>query len=273
MSEGIEPAPGSGLEDEVRGYYRTVSRFIDRERLGRPDRSFWRSVAREHRGGSGLDLGCGTGRVTRLLARELAWVVGLDLSPEMLALAWGKARKRARGRVAAGGRRARDRVALVAADMRELFLGREFDLVTAAKDPLAHLGSGADRDRTLAAVAAHLAPGGRFVLDALWLPPGRLARALDAGGLVLDRAGEEGLRVRETWRCEPGGSCWTCYEYRRGGELLARAELRSRVWTEAEVEKRLARAGLAVTALWGDYGRTPWRRESAERLVVEARRV
>lgn len=269
MSEGIEPTPGADLGGEVRRYYRTVSRFIDRERLGRPDRTFWRSLAREHRGGSGLDLGCGTGRVTRLLARELAWVVGLDLSPEML----GLARKGARGKVAAGGRRARGRVALVAADMRELSLGRDFDLVTAAKDPLAHLVSGADRDRTLAAVAAHLAPGGRVVLDALWLPPERLERALEAGGLVLERAGEEGLRVRETWRCEPGGSCRACYEYHRGGELLARAEFRSRVWTEAEVEERLARAGLAVTGLGGDYRRTPWRRESAERLVVEARRV
>lgn len=266
MSPEDRPVGDARLEDEVRAYYRTVSRFIDRERLDRPDRAFWRAVAREHRGGSGLDLGCGTGRVTRLLAGELARVVGVDLSPEMLALA--------REGVGAGVRPVPPgQVSLVAADMRSLALGRRFDLVTAASDPLAHLLSGEDRDRTLGAVAAHLAPGGRFVLDAHWLSPDRRDRALGAAGLVLERVGREGLRVRETWRCEPGGSCRARYEYRRGGELLARAELRSRLWSQGEVEERCARAGLAVTALWGDYDRTPWHRESARRLVVEARAV
>lgn len=262
MSEADErPAPAD-LEGEVRRYYRTVSRFIDRERLGRSDRAFWRAAAREHRGGAGLDLGCGTGRVTRLLAGELAWMVGVDLSPEMLALARGRA---GRWRGAAG------RVSLAAADMRSLALRRRFDLVTAANDPLAHLGSGEDRDRTLAAVAAHLAPGGRFVLDAHWFPPKQLARARAAAGLVLEHPGRGGLRVRETWRCAPDGSCRARYEYRREGELLARAAFRSRYWTEPEVEERFARAGLAVTAFWGGWDRAPWRPESARRLLVEAR--
>lgn len=261
MNEPAEAAESSTVEGEVRRYYRTVSRFIDRERLGRPDRDFWRAVAREHRGGAGLDLGCGTGRVTRLLAAELAWVVGVDLSPEMLALARGGV-----GRCAAG------RVSLAAADMRSLALRRRFDLVTAANDPLAHLGSGEDRDRALAAVAAHLAPGGRFVLDGHWFPPKRLARAREAAGLVLEHPGRGGLRVRETWHCAPDGSCRAGYEYRREGELLARAAFRSRYWTEAEVAERFARAGLAVTALWGGWDRSPWRPETARRLLVEARR-
>lgn len=266
MSRVRPHAGDADLEVRVRAYYGTVSRFIDRERIGHADRAFWRSVAREHRGGAGLDLGCGTGRVTHILAGELAWVLGVDLSPEMLGSALGRAGAGGRGGGPSG------RVSLLAADMRSLTLGRRFDLVTAARDPLAHLGSEEDRDRTLAAVASHLAPGGRFVLDAHWFSPDRRERARRAGGLVLDRVGREGLRVRETWRCDPGGSCRALYEYRRGGELLARAELRSRLWSEAEVEERFARAGLAVTALWGDYDRTPWRRETARRLVVEARR-
>lgn len=260
MNEPAETAASAAFEGEVRRYYRTVSRFIDRERLARPDRHFWRAVAGERRGGAGLDLGCGTGRVTRLLAAELAWAVGVDLSPEMLA--------RARAR---GGRGVAGRVSLAAADMRSLALRRRFDLVTAANDPLAHLASGEDRDRALAAVAAHLAPGGRFVLDAHWFPPKRLARAREAAGLVLEHPGRDGLRVRETWHCDPDGSCRAGYEYRREGELLARAAFRSRYWTEAEVEERFARAGLAVTALWGGWDRAPWRPERARRLLVEAR--
>lgn len=262
--------PGSGaVRNEVRSYYRTVSRFIDRERLDRPDRELWRSVAAEHRGGSALDLGCGTGQVARLLARELARVVGIDLSLDMLARAAERvAARTGTGRGGAG--RGRGTVSLIAADLRRLALGRRFDLVVAANDPLAHLGADADRDRALAGVAAHLVPGGRFLLDALWFPPARLARALSEAGLVLERPGRE-LRVRETWRCRPDGSCLARYEYRRGGELLAEAEFHARYWSEGEVRERLERAGLELTALWGDYDRSPWRPESARRLVVEAR--
>lgn len=257
MSEPSGKRSAGGLVGEIRSYYRTVSRFIDRERLGRPDRAFWRTVAEEHPDGTALDLGCGTGQVARLLAAELAWVVGVDLSLEMLALARKRARKR---------------VSLVAADIRHLDLGRRFDLVIAADDPLAHFGADADRDRALAVVAAHLAPGGRFLLDAHWFRPARLARALSARGLVLERQGR-GFRVRETWRCRPDGSCHARYEYRRGGRLQAEAEFQSRYWSVGELEERLERAGLEPTALWGDYDRSPWRAQSARRLVVEARRA
>jgi SAM-dependent methyltransferase len=257
------------VKREVRRYYRRVSRFIDRERRDAPDESFWEALAREHRGGSGLDLGCGTGRVGIALARELGRVVGVDLSLEMLAKA--VAARRAAGEA---GRRFH----ALAADLRDLALRRRFDLVVAANDPLAHLGDGEGRDRALASVAAHLAPGegagegGRFVLDCHWFPPDRLRRALSAPGLVEEHAGE-GLDVRETWRCRPDGTCRARYEYLRDGERVEEARFESRYWSPEEVRERFARAGLSVTALWGDYDRSPWAPETARHLIVEARRV
>ncbi len=240
---------------EVRSYYRTVSRFIDRERLARPDRELWRSLAAEHAGGWGLDLGCGTGRVTRTLAGPLARVVGVDLSPEMI----DRARRRLR----------RARAWLVVADMRGLALSRRFELITAANDPFAHLAKGRERGRALAVVARHLAPGGRFVLDAHWFAPGRLERAVSEPGLVIEHRGA-GLDVRERWRCDGEGGCAARYEYRRAGELVGEAEFRSRHWTLDEVRRRFARAGLEVAELWGDFRRSPWRAESSDHLIVVA---
>lgn len=253
---------GDRVEQDVRSYYRKVSRFIDRERAEEADAGFWRALAREHRTGHGLDLGCGTGRVTVQLAAELAWTLGVDLSLAMLERA-----RRSLGELPPG------RLALLAADVRRLRLGRRFELIVAANDPLAHLAAGEDRDRVLAVVAAHLSanPRGRFVLDAHWFPPSRLRRAMDEQGLVVEHEGE-GLDVRETWRCEPDGACHARYEYLRGGELIDQAEFDSRYWSIDEVHDRFARAGLAITALWGDYDRTPWRSDASSHLVVEARR-
>jgi SAM-dependent methyltransferase len=257
------------VKRDVRRYYRRVSRFIDRERRTSPDAPLWQAIAREHRGGRGLDMGCGTGRVGLILAGELRAVVGVDLSPEMLAKAAGA--RRAAGET---GRRFHP----LAADLRGLALRRRFDLVVAANDPLAHLGDGEGRDRVLTAVAAHLepgegsGPGGRFVLDCHWFPPDRLRRALTGAGLVEEHAGE-GLDVRETWHCRPDGSCRARYEYLRDGERVEEAGFESRYWSPEELRERFDRAGLRVTALWGDYDRSPWSLDSARHLIVEARRV
>ena len=58
--------------------------------LGHIDRVYHR-VAELVRGSDVLDLGCGTGNLTIQLARRGLSVVGVDLSPEMLALAKRKA--------------------------------------------------------------------------------------------------------------------------------------------------------------------------------------
>ena len=49
----------------------------------------------------------------------------------------------------------------------------------------------------------HLAPGGRFILDAAWFSPDQRRAAGTSEGLVKEHDGPEGLQVRETWRCDP----------------------------------------------------------------------
>lgn len=55
---------------------------IDRDRLG-PYEARMLDYAPESCG-TALDIGCGTGKMTRLLARRCGKVVGVDLSPEMI---------------------------------------------------------------------------------------------------------------------------------------------------------------------------------------------
>lgn len=98
-----------------------------------------------------LDVGCGVGRWSRLLAGRGAEVLGVDLSPTMIC----EARRRAAGE----GLSCRFAVA----DAARLQLGERFDLVLGVT-VLQHILDAAMLQTALSAMAAHLAPGGRMVL-------------------------------------------------------------------------------------------------------------
>lgn len=285
------------LREEVRSYYDTVSRYIEVELVRRDDQEFWERTVRRSERPHVLDLGCGTGRVTEILSRDAASVVGIDLSRKML--------RRARERL-----KARPRAHLIVADMRSLRLARRFELVAAANDPFVHLVEDDDRDRALETVAAHLDPrSGRFVLDAFWLGEERLEKAARPGGyrrertLDVDEAGQDQdhpLRIRELWRCDPESRrCRVRYEYipepdrdpggdpertepragdpndeqKNGDRRVDRATFHARLWSVPELESRLGRAGLRIDSLHGGFDGRAFDPRDASHLIVEAGRA
>jgi 2-polyprenyl-3-methyl-5-hydroxy-6-metoxy-1,4-benzoquinol methylase len=104
-------------------------------------------------GSSALDVGCGVGRWTRLLAARGALVTGVDLSPTMVA----QAERRA---VAAGlGERCR----FLVQDLARLDTGQRHDLVLSVT-VLQHILDPQALRSALERMVAHLGPGGRLVL-------------------------------------------------------------------------------------------------------------
>lgn len=246
------------MSTEVQDYYHRILPFYDAELSDRGDEEFWVRVAGEPAGCRVLELGAGTGRATELLARRAALVVATELSPELIA--------EARRKVGS-----RSNVQLLAADMRELALQERFDLVVAANDPFVHLTEDEDRDRAIRVAAGHLAPEGRFILDAMWLPPRDRKKAED--GLVREKETEDGsLVVRQTWHCDAETRlCTTRFEYLQGDELVGEASFPGRLWSVDELETRAQSAGLRVSSLWGDYDLRPWQRGASPRLIAELR--
>lgn len=253
------PPPGS--RKEIREYYRTVGRFIEMELAGRKDEEYWRARAREMDRPWVLELGAGTGRVTRHLAPFAERVVAVDLSWRMLA----RAQEALEGVPG---------VHLVQADMRSLRLNRMFDLIVAANDPFVHLAGDEERDEVLRIVADHLRPGGRFILDSHWLRPPARRKATTPEGWSRERTvgdPEDGVTAHETWKLDP--RTWTGsvrYEYRQGGRTVGRARFHPRLWSPDEMEERFSRAGLRLRALLGDYRGTEWNPETASCLLAEA---
>jgi SAM-dependent methyltransferase len=100
-----------------------------------------------------LDVGCGVGRWSRLLAARGAAVTGVDLSPTMIA----QAQQRAAAEGVAG------RCRFQVQDLSNLNVGEQFDLVLGVTVLQHILDPGALR-AALVAMTAHLAPGGRMIL-------------------------------------------------------------------------------------------------------------
>jgi SAM-dependent methyltransferase len=219
-----------------------------------------------------LELACGTGAAALALAAAGAEVVGVDRSPQMLAIAHGCARDLSLP------------VSFVEADLRDLPIadGRSaessalglqpasFQLITCLYDSLNYLTDDGDLARAIAGAAHMLAPGGRFIFDlnseaeyASWDDSDQVVH--DAGGLlVYNRLSYDQVRRRAQ-----GGIVW----FSRDGARWWRGEEQhtQRAWADAEVQVALEAAGLTLLAR-----RTPhWALAGpdAPRVVYESARA
>ncbi len=113
-------------------------------------------VAQRHgvRPESLLDVACGTGQHLAAFRDHISDIVGIDNAPAMLEVA---------------ARRLPD-VLLRNRDFRRFDLERTFDLVTCLFSSIGHVRDELDLDAAIAAMAAHVAPGGGLLLEP-WLRP------------------------------------------------------------------------------------------------------
>jgi len=108
----------------------------------------------EIRPGDILDIGCGTGNVTIPLAEMGYNLTGIDISPEMLAVAEEKARSKGL------------KIKWIQQDMKEMDLGSlQFDLVVSMTDSLNYLQGEQELRQVFTGVKALLRSGGWFVFD------------------------------------------------------------------------------------------------------------
>jgi len=108
-------------------------------------------------GGPMLEYGVGNGRIALPVARHGVAVTGVDQSRAMLADLGA--------RIARERDDVRARMAVRVGDMRRLRLRERFSLVICPFNTALHLYTRQDVERFLARARAHLAPGGRFVVD------------------------------------------------------------------------------------------------------------
>ncbi len=113
-----------------------------------------------------LDVGCGVGRWSSLLAGRGAQVTGIDLSPTMIAEA--KRRAQTQG--------VQDRCRFLVQDLAQLDAGETFDLIIGVT-VLQHILDPQALQAAIQRMSEHLAPGGQMVL--LEAAPDRIAKHCD----------------------------------------------------------------------------------------------
>lgn len=144
-----------------------------------------------------LDVGCGVGRWSTMLATRGAEVTGIDLSPTMI--------EEARQRAKVKGVESRCR--FLVQDLAQLDTGAKFDLIVGVT-VLQHILDPQALREAIQRMSEHLAPGGRMVL--LEAAPARVAKRCDTKvfrarerNVYLGLFEEVGLTLRATTGVDP----------------------------------------------------------------------
>lgn len=221
-------------------------------------------------GGPVLELTAGTGRVSLPLARAGVNLTCVDISGPML--------ERLRAKLAAEGLRAE----VVEADVARLDLPRrDYALVLLPFQAFGELVSVEAQRDALARIAAHMAPGGRFVCT-LHNPAVR-RRTVDGqlrllGSFDLSERNETLLlwSVQVEDPREPVVAATQLYElYDPSGLLVEKRKLdvRFRLVDHHEFAAMPAGAGFTVEALYGTYDRAPFDPETSPFIIWTLRRA
>ena len=214
----------------------------------RPDVMFYVKHAKAA-GGPVLELGCGSGRVLAPTARAGVAVVGLDASPDMLAVC--------RRRLEQEGLSA----ALACGDMRRFALRKTFALITIPFRPFQHLLEVEDQMACLASIREHLIPSGRLVFD-VFDPDLKLLTSQDTEP-VLEFQFElpDGRQAARSCRQVAHNTARQVkdlefiFEVRRADGSLNRSttNISMRYFFRYELEHLLARCGFQVEKVYGDF--------------------
>lgn len=216
-----------------------------------------------------LELGCGSGRLGVDLARAGCSWTGLDQHAGMLA--------RLAARVADLPAEIAARMHWQVADMTDFCLPERFDRVIIPYNGLFCLLSERAVDACLRRIRCHLAPGGRLVFDVYRVftpdPDPEAAPEDDPDPVVTLSDGDVWIEVfeRSDWD-QPSQRIDAWYRYRFvGADAPGDQEycIPQRYLFPEQIAARLQAAGLATTARYGDFDRSPFADDS-ETLVVVA---
>ncbi len=197
-----------------------------------------------------LDLACGAGRYSRLLAAEGHWVTGLDLSGELL-----------RRAVESGSQ-----AAFIRADMRAVPFRGAFDLALSMFTSFGYFDSDRENAAVLAELSGALRAGGVFLIDFMNRPQVLATLRLS------DSFERDGVRVSSRrWISPDRRRVEKEVLVERPDGVTERYSESVRLFSRPEMEAMLEAAGLEVGEVFGDYDISGYT-DAARRLILTGRK-
>lgn len=203
------------------------------------------------RGSNVLDLCCGHGRHSRALARRGFYVTGYDLSEVLLA----EARRRSKGM---------NLIRYIQGDVRQLPFDAEFDYVLNLFTSFGYFERQEENQQVFDGIYQSLKPGGQFLVDFL-NPPYVRATLKPYTEQEVDQ-----LKIIERRKIEMGYVIKTI-EVHDGDEVRLYEE-RVRLFTVEEMEEMIGKAGLELTALYGNLKGEKYDPQNSPRMILVGRK-
>jgi SAM-dependent methyltransferase len=206
-------------------------------------------LAEVARGGPALEFAVGTGRVALPLSTRGLRVVGIELSEPMAEQLRAKA--------------GADAVPVTVGDMTTTRVAGTFTLVYLVANTIMNVTTQKEQVAVFANAAAHLEPGGRFVVEVIVpqlrrVPPGEVVRVFT---LEADHIGIE------TFDDLVGQLAWSHHWIEVDGRLVRHSAPYRYVWpSELDLMARLA--GLELRDRWADWDRAPFTTDSQTQVAV-----
>lgn len=238
--------PEDYFGEQVAARYDDSTQTMSAAEVVEPVVSFLAELAGD---GAALELGIGTGRIALPLSARGVPVHGIDLSAAMLAQLRAKP--------------GADRIVVTEGDFAGTPLDRTFRLGYLVFNTIMNLTSQDAQVACFRTMAAHLEPGGCFVIEVMVpdlqrLPPGETARPfqLEADHLGFDEydVANQGLTSHHFFRQPDGGWQRNSIPFRY-------------VWP-AELDLMAALAGLRLRERWDGWQRTPFTSDSRQHVSV-----
>ncbi len=218
------------------------------------------SLLKEHgiEDGLVLDLGCGTGSVTELLAEAGYDMIGVDLSEEMLQIAMEK-------RMESG-----HDILYLLQDMREFELYGTVRAVVSICDSMNYILEKEDLQQVFALVNNYLDPGGIFIFD---LNTEYKYREILGSSTIAEEREESSFIWENTYDEEERMNEYDLTLFIQEEDDLYRKYQEThyqKAYSLSEVREALEAAGMEFVAVYDAFTREP-AREDSERVYVIAR--
>jgi ubiquinone/menaquinone biosynthesis C-methylase UbiE len=202
--------------------------------------------------GAALELAVGTGRIALALSARGVAVTGIELSPHM-----------------AGRLRAKpgaDAVPVVVGDMTTSRAEGSFTLVYLVANSIMNVTAQDEQVAVFGNAAAHLGPGGRFVVELTVPQP----HAVPTGGKGRVFALDPDHVGIETFDDPAGQIAWSHHWMQVDGRLVRHSAPYRYIWP-AELDLMARLAGFRLEYRWAGWDRAPFTGKSARHVSVYAK--